>query len=63
MHDRLETKSERIAIPGLENEYMVGLDVFHQLHCLVSFSESRQKEKWLTQETEYNSKSILPETI
>jgi hypothetical protein len=29
-------KSEHVPHPGFENEYMIGLDVFHQLHCLVS---------------------------
>ncbi|UNI18540.1 hypothetical protein JDV02_004803 [Purpureocillium takamizusanense] len=33
-HDRLINKTEHVAIPGLEDKYMTGLDVFHQLHCL-----------------------------
>jgi hypothetical protein len=40
MHDQIAAKSEHIPIPGFEGEYMIGLDVFHQLHCLVSRSRS-----------------------
>ena len=35
-HGRLINKTEHVAIPGLEQDYVTGLDVFHQLHCLVS---------------------------
>ncbi|KAK1751709.1 hypothetical protein QBC47DRAFT_433713 [Echria macrotheca] len=31
---RMKNETERVPIPGYENEYVVGLDVFHQLHCL-----------------------------
>ena len=31
---RLPNKTERLAVPGRENEFIITLDVFHQLHCL-----------------------------
>lgn len=31
----LPNVTSRVAEPGLEDQYMVVLDVFHQLHCLV----------------------------
>ena len=34
--ERLPFKTEHVPSPGLEGEYVIGLDVFHQLHCLVS---------------------------
>lgn len=34
-HHHLLNNTERVPLVGLENEYMIGLDVFHQLHCLV----------------------------
>ncbi|KAK4445587.1 hypothetical protein QBC34DRAFT_497503 [Podospora aff. communis PSN243] len=33
-HDKLINKTEHIPVAGYENERLVGLDVFHQLHCL-----------------------------
>jgi len=33
-HALLLNKTERIPIPGLESQYLMGVDVFHQLHCL-----------------------------
>src|ERR1700761_5190594 len=63
MHDQLAAKSELIAMPGLESEYLVGLDVFHQLHCLVSFEDPKADNKSLTQKIEYNSKGVLSKAI
>ncbi|GAB0146327.1 hypothetical protein EsHS_00006734 [Epichloe bromicola] len=31
---RLPEETERLPAPGRENEYVITLDVFHQLHCL-----------------------------
>lgn len=31
---RLPEETERLPVPGRENEYVITLDVFHQLHCL-----------------------------
>ena len=39
-NDRIPKKSEHVPVRGYENEYLVGLDVFHQLHCLVSCTTS-----------------------
>lgn len=33
--NRLLNKSVKAPVVGYENDLMVGLDVFHQLHCLV----------------------------
>ncbi|POR37564.1 Uncharacterized protein TPAR_02205 [Tolypocladium paradoxum] len=33
-HDRLLNKTARIPLAGYEQDHLVGLDVFHQLHCL-----------------------------
>jgi len=30
----MKNKTERVPVPGYENDYWVGLDVIHQLHCL-----------------------------
>ncbi|KAK0732542.1 tat pathway signal sequence [Apiosordaria backusii] len=32
--ERLHDKTERAPVPGFEDRYVVGIDVFHQLHCL-----------------------------
>ncbi len=37
-HQLMPNKTERIPIPGQESEYRIGIDVFHQLHCLVGKS-------------------------
>jgi hypothetical protein len=31
---QLPENTERLAVPRRENEYVITLDVFHQLHCL-----------------------------
>lgn len=36
--EKLINKTEHIAAAGFESDYRVGLEVFHQLHCLVSTS-------------------------
>lgn len=33
-HETLVNKTERIPLPGFQSEYLMGVDVFHQLHCL-----------------------------
>ncbi|KAI0862664.1 hypothetical protein F4860DRAFT_512633 [Xylaria cubensis] len=33
-YDQLINKTERVPIEGYEDDYMVGVDAFHQLHCL-----------------------------
>ncbi|KAM3462620.1 hypothetical protein MY5147_007693 [Beauveria neobassiana] len=33
---RLINKTEHAPVIGMEHDYVVGLDVFHQLHCLVN---------------------------
>ena len=35
--EKLPHRTARLPLPGREDEYMVTLDVFHVLHCLVSF--------------------------
>jgi hypothetical protein len=35
-HARFLNKTMRYPVAGYEDNYVVGLDVFHQLHCLVS---------------------------
>jgi hypothetical protein len=37
---RLPVKTATSHIPGLENEHVVMLEAFHQVHCLVSLAES-----------------------
>jgi hypothetical protein len=34
-NSRIPNATEHIAIPGLQDKYLIGLDMFHQLHCLV----------------------------
>lgn len=36
--NRLINKTEHAPVVGMEHDYVVGLDIFHQLHCLVSSS-------------------------
>jgi len=31
---RLPDTTERLAVPGCEDEYVLALDVFHHMHCL-----------------------------
>lgn len=31
----MKTETERVPLPGHEEEYLVAFGVFHQLHCLV----------------------------
>lgn len=33
--DKLGRRTERVPVEKYKDEYLVGLDVFHQLHCLV----------------------------
>lgn len=35
-NEQLPEKTEKIPVPGRENQYIASIDVFHQLHCLVS---------------------------
>ena len=35
-HSHLINKTEHVPVLGMEEDYILGLDVFHQLHCLVS---------------------------
>ncbi|KAM3430086.1 hypothetical protein NHJ13734_007893 [Beauveria thailandica] len=37
---RLVNKTEHAPVAGMENDYVVGLDVFHQLHCLNMIRQS-----------------------
>ncbi|KAF7865303.1 hypothetical protein EAF04_006280 [Stromatinia cepivora] len=42
----LTSKTSRVAQPGLEDRYMVVLDVFHQLHCLNFVREAFYPERY-----------------
>jgi hypothetical protein len=57
----------RYPVAGYEDDYVVGLDVFHQLHCLVSGSTDlvTTMEHMLrrVEYSEQTSKSILPQTL
>lgn len=33
--DQLPKDTEKVPLSGLEDQFLIGLDVFHQLHCLV----------------------------
>lgn len=48
-HDRLLNKTVHFPVRGYESTYVVGLDVFHQLHCLVS-DKKRLKMLWIEQQ-------------
>ncbi|OAA60110.1 hypothetical protein ISF_06121 [Cordyceps fumosorosea ARSEF 2679] len=43
---RLVNKTEKIPLVGWENDYMVGLDVFHQLHCLNMIRQSMYPKRY-----------------
>ena len=45
MAAKLPDSTARLPVAGRENEYIVTLDVFHQMHCLVSRSLSMAKGK------------------
>jgi hypothetical protein len=61
---RLLNKTERVPVPGYEKEYMVGLDVFHQLHCLVSRTQLvAHFILTIVYEIEPATNGILPEEI
>lgn len=42
--NRLVNSTERMAQAGREHDYQVGLDVFHQLHCLVKLCCIKAKD-------------------
>ena len=46
MAAKLPDSTARLPVAGRENEYIVTLDVFHQMHCLVSLDD-RLKDSWL----------------
>jgi hypothetical protein len=35
---KLANKTEHLVVPGMEDDHVVALDVFYQIHCLVCFS-------------------------
>lgn len=41
---RLVNRTEHAPVPGMENDYVIGLDVFHQLHCLVCLALRKEND-------------------
>ncbi|EGX90076.1 hypothetical protein CCM_06496 [Cordyceps militaris CM01] len=44
--DRLVNKTEHAPVAGFEKDYVVGLDVFHQLHCLNMIRRSMYPKRY-----------------
>lgn len=46
-HDRLLNKTAQIPLVGHEQDHFLGIDVFHQLHCLVRAADTLVKSFFL----------------
>lgn len=48
---KLSFETERLPVPGMEDNYMIGLDVFHQLHCVVNRQKNSQDKAVIVHKT------------
>lgn len=45
-HEARRLPNYTVGIPGKDGEYIIGLDVFHQLHCLNMFRKLMYPERY-----------------